>query len=275
MGNNWLDIMLNKISWLERATGLFPWWRQAAADAGVTSNPPPSKVVPMPTQSRGVQPYCSDLQPSPQYSCPQHMAWGERRKKLGVVFFFSSFSLPRTKKNENEKTHLSLSLSNHRLNPPPSTHKGDCSKSHVLPSGKCFYSCTFGACGMCSNAAPPASSGFPSCDAVAAVGACSSISSACDLSCGRCCSDVAPAGTPSSKTCADLANEGKLDCAAVPGNCHSSCGRCKPKGSSAPAVSPVPVPTTKPPPPPPATTTPAAMTKPVAPPATTTVRLLV
>ena len=78
VGNNWLDIMWNKIAWLEKATGLSPWWRRAAADAGVvTSNPPPPKIVPMPTQSRGVQPYCSDLQPAPQYSCPQHMAWGE------------------------------------------------------------------------------------------------------------------------------------------------------------------------------------------------------
>lgn len=91
VGNNWLDIMWNKISWLEKATGLSPWWRKAAINAGVTSNPAPPKIVPMPTQSKGVQPYCSDVQPAPQYSCPQHMAWGEDEERRKRQFFSFSF----------------------------------------------------------------------------------------------------------------------------------------------------------------------------------------
>lgn len=84
VGNNWLDIMWNKISWLEKATGLSPWWREAAAAAGANP-PPPPKAAPLPTRSRGIQPYCSDLQPSPQYACPQHMVRGRER---GVFWFF-------------------------------------------------------------------------------------------------------------------------------------------------------------------------------------------
>lgn len=76
VGDNWLDIMWNKISWLEKATGLRPWWRDAAiaAAAGGGAYPaPPLKAAPLPTRPKGIQPYCSDLQPAPQYACPQHM----------------------------------------------------------------------------------------------------------------------------------------------------------------------------------------------------------
>lgn len=119
VGNNWLDIMWNKVSWLEKATGLAPWWKKAALNGGVTSKPAPSKIVPMPTQSRGVQPYCSDFQPTAQYSCPQHMAWGKRMEE--DVRLRGS----RTKKTQRKRKekNLTFSFPLAKINAPQTTHQ--------------------------------------------------------------------------------------------------------------------------------------------------------
>ena len=109
VGNNWLEIMWNKVSWLEKATGLAPWWKEAALNGGVTSKPAPSKIVPMPTQSRGVQPYCSDFQPTAQYSCPQHMAWGKRMEE-DVHFRGSRTKKTQRKSKEKVKKKLTFSF---------------------------------------------------------------------------------------------------------------------------------------------------------------------
>jgi hypothetical protein len=114
--------MWNKVSWLEKATGLAPWWKEAALNGGVTSKPAPSKIVPMPNRSR--------------YTCDQ-----------------------------------------------------------LATAGKC---------------------------ASLAVGT-------CDLSCARCCSDVAP-GNAGGKSCDALAAEGR--CASLPYYCFASCGKCKSRGST-------------------------------------------
>ena len=102
-----------------------------------------------------------------------------------------------------------------------------CSSRSMVPSGRCLSTCSKGTCPTCSNRTPNRSR--YTCDQLSAAGKCSSLAvGTCDLSCGRCCSDVAPSNA-GGKSCPTLAAEGK--CASLPYNCFASCGKCKPRGS--------------------------------------------